>query len=399
MSYIPQIKNEDVATSANVAISKISGLQTALDGKEAAISAGTSAQYYRGDKTWAALNQAAVAGLQTSSSPTFAGLTLTGAITSPGAGANSERFGASSAAAGASSVAVGRSASAANSQTSAIGNSASAEANGGTTIGYSSVVTSPSGVAIGASAQSLVGGTGAVAVGATAQATARSVAIGYGATSVDLTVAIGYGAVVTGQSVAVGYATDTSGGSATAIGYTANSAGNASVAVGHGSVASATGSTAIGKSASDAFSGTAIGRGSTTTAGNQFVSGSGTLPINNVYFGKGVTNASPSAYAVNGTGGSGADIAGGDLNLAGGRGTGTGTTGKVNVQTAPAAGSTGSAANNLVSCAQFDAHAGTGTNGESRFLLLDTETNTLKRIVFGADNSGGAGLKVLCVAN
>jgi len=43
---------------------------------EAPISAGTTAQYWRGDKSWQTLNQAAVAGLTTASSPTFAGLTI-----------------------------------------------------------------------------------------------------------------------------------------------------------------------------------------------------------------------------------------------------------------------------------------------------------------------------------
>lgn len=45
---------------------------------EPAYAAGLATQYYRGDKAWATLNQAAVAGLTTGSSPTFAGLTLTG---------------------------------------------------------------------------------------------------------------------------------------------------------------------------------------------------------------------------------------------------------------------------------------------------------------------------------
>jgi len=45
---------------------------------EAALAAGTSAQYYRGDKSWQTLNQAAVAGLTTASSPTFVGVLLSG---------------------------------------------------------------------------------------------------------------------------------------------------------------------------------------------------------------------------------------------------------------------------------------------------------------------------------
>jgi len=52
--------------------------------KEPAISAGATSQYWRGDKSWQTLNQAAVAGLTTSDSPTFTGLTLSG-VTSTGA--------------------------------------------------------------------------------------------------------------------------------------------------------------------------------------------------------------------------------------------------------------------------------------------------------------------------
>ena len=47
------------------------GLAAALSGKEDTITAGTTAQYYRGDKSWQTLNQAAVAGLTTASTPTF----------------------------------------------------------------------------------------------------------------------------------------------------------------------------------------------------------------------------------------------------------------------------------------------------------------------------------------
>jgi len=44
---------------------------------EAAIAAGTSAQYWRGDKSWQTLNQAAIAGLASTDTPTFAGAVLT----------------------------------------------------------------------------------------------------------------------------------------------------------------------------------------------------------------------------------------------------------------------------------------------------------------------------------
>lgn len=47
-------------TSHAHAISDVTGLQTAIDGKEATISAGTTAQYWRGDKSWQTLDKAAV---------------------------------------------------------------------------------------------------------------------------------------------------------------------------------------------------------------------------------------------------------------------------------------------------------------------------------------------------
>lgn len=54
---------------------------TTFNNKEGAITAGTTAQYWRGDKSWQTLNQAAVAGLTTASTPTFAGVTLAGNLT------------------------------------------------------------------------------------------------------------------------------------------------------------------------------------------------------------------------------------------------------------------------------------------------------------------------------
>lgn len=49
------------APSAHVhATSDVTGLDAALSGKEPAISAGTTAQYWRGDKSWQSLNKSAV---------------------------------------------------------------------------------------------------------------------------------------------------------------------------------------------------------------------------------------------------------------------------------------------------------------------------------------------------
>lgn len=66
-------------TTDHAALSNLDLASSGHTGIEPTLSAGTSAQYYRGDKTWQTLNQAAVAGLTTSSAPSFAnGMTLTG---------------------------------------------------------------------------------------------------------------------------------------------------------------------------------------------------------------------------------------------------------------------------------------------------------------------------------
>lgn len=49
------IVDADIAAGAAIAQSKISGLSSALTGKEPTITAGTAAQYFRGDKTWSSL--------------------------------------------------------------------------------------------------------------------------------------------------------------------------------------------------------------------------------------------------------------------------------------------------------------------------------------------------------
>jgi hypothetical protein len=50
------ITDADINASAAIAQSKISGLTASLAAKEATITAGTTSQYYRGDKSWQTLN-------------------------------------------------------------------------------------------------------------------------------------------------------------------------------------------------------------------------------------------------------------------------------------------------------------------------------------------------------
>lgn len=90
-----------------------------------------------------------------------------------------------------------------------------------------------------------------------------------------------------------------------------------------------------------------IGSIATPTASNQAVIGSASTSIADVFFGNGVTQTSPQSYAINGTGGSGTDVAGGNVTIAGGKGTGSGVGGSIILSVA-SAGSTGSSLNNIV---------------------------------------------------
>lgn len=120
-----------------------------------------------------------------------------------------------------------------------------------------------------------------------------------------------------------------------------------------------------------------IGNGVRVTAANQAVFGSDTSSTQNVYFGSGVASTSPIAYTINGTGGSGSNVAGGNVRIAGGQGTGSAAGGSVIIQISTA-GSSGSSANALHDNATFDANGltinpkttGAGNTGEVRFLEL-----------------------------
>src|SRR5581483_8886283 len=118
-----------------------------------------------------------------------------------------------------------------------------------------------------------------------------------------------------------------------------------------------------------------------STTQNAFVSGSaasgGAEKITDVYFGDGFSATSPVAYTIHGTAGSGSNIAGANVILAGGQGTGSSTGGSVIFQTAPA-GSSGSSLNSLVEAARFVA------NG---FFGIGTTTPSARLTVWGADTA------------
>ncbi len=205
---------------------------------------------------------------------------------------------------------------------------------GGEAFGAGATVAGTNQTAIGAGATTTGGGSaGNTAIGQGAIAGDNSLAVGSGAS------AFGFGGTAVGKSALAGQ------NSATAIGRAAN----ANTSGSHGSVAIGNASVVNGQSVGGAI---AIGSGATALA-NQLVIGSVlsvvTLPqfISDVYIGNGVTAAAPQSVTYHATGGSGTDIAAAALNLAGGRGTGTGLGGSVVIQTAPAGGS-GTTQNALV---------------------------------------------------
>ncbi len=185
-------------------------------------------------------------------------------------------------------------------------------------------------------------GNGNVAIGYNANASGASIAITRGIT----------GAVASGGGIAIGGTAGTSavaimgtaGGNAVAIGNGTNATQSGNVAIGEQAIANATISMAIGDraKANHNFS-VALGLGSKTSAANEFVAGGYFVPggygIYNVYFGSGPqgdqTNViNGESYTINGSGGFGTDKNGGNITIAGGKGTGTGTPGSIIFSTA-----------------------------------------------------------------
>jgi hypothetical protein len=194
-------------------------------------------------------------------------------------------------------------------------------------------------IAIGKSASAASGDyPGAVAIGANALAGHKSVAIGKSASSGTNGSAIGYQTNATGGGLAIGY------------------------------VASAVGSYSI-----------ALGFLASAASANHFVAGGdGVGVINEVFFGKGITSATPTAYTINGTGGSGVDINGGNLILAGGKGTGTGTGGAIVFRTSSAGGTSNSTLNALSNRMTIDSNGnvGIGTSSPGASSILDISSTT-----------------------
>ena len=218
-------------------------------------------------------------------------------------------------------------------------------------------------VAIGSGAMSVISSGVAIGAGATTGSSSGSTAIGASANvSGNSSVAIGAGSVVSGAfGVAIGQGVTSTGSGVTigrgaagsnAIGYNADSSGHTQAqAWGTSCTAGALGSVAMGYAADSSHSGSiCIGNRATSTAAYQLVIGSdylsGAVKIDNVYIGEGVTSASPDGVTINSTGGEGTDIAGSDITIAGGKGTGSAVGGEVKFATS-APGATGTTLRSL----------------------------------------------------
>lgn len=165
----------------------------------------------------------------------------------------------------------------------------------------------------------------------------------------DQSLAVGNGAIVGTVSTggtAIGALT-AAGSRDTVIGANASSiSGTSNTLVGEG--ASSNGTGAVG-----------LGRGVVADPAT-FVVGSNAFPIPDVFFGKGLNNATPTTTTIHGTDrAAGTDVSGatGILALAGGRGRGTGIGASVIIRVAPVA-TTGSALNPFVDSVEFPAVGG-----------------------------------------
>jgi hypothetical protein len=101
-------------------------------------------------------------------------------------------------------------------------------------------------------------------------------------------------------------------------------------------------SVGVGRALNIAHSGCVVlGLLGASTANNQFIVGgtSASFGISDVYIGDGVVNASPLGFTLNATGGSGTNIAGAQLSIAGGKGTGNAAGGNIVFKTSDAGSS------------------------------------------------------------
>lgn len=143
----------------------------------------------------------------------------------------------------------------------------------------------------------------------------------------------------------------------------------------------------------------AVGRSAKVREDNQAVFGSVESRLNNWFLGQGIASAINllNEFTMQSTSReTNANLSNTyHFNIAAGQGTGTGEGSHLRFKTAPS-GTAGTTQNALVECARFDVNT---SAGETRFLLYDNDSGTLKRVSLGAADSGGVGFKVLRITN
>lgn len=215
---------------------------------------------------------------------------------------------------------------------------------------------------------------GATAYISNQQGQSSSEAFGLNATvSSTSALAVGNNATATGQfSTALGDGTE---------------AAFASTAVGRLADASGQHSTAIGAHSSAAFFGAiAIGESATATANNQLIIGGPTTDgseVTQAYIGSGVTDVTPANITIQGTGGSGANVAGANVTLAAGKSTGSANGGSLSFQIS-APGGAGSTLNSLTTVASLS-----GANGAATFQNATNSADAFRIINAASDELVG----------
>ena len=319
-------------------------------------------------------------------------------------GSTSTAFGSQATASATDTLAIGAASSATVADAMALGRSAQATAADAIAIGKSATASGNQAIAIGEG--TTASGTYATAIGENASASSSNTSVGRNAQSTGVgNIAVGRDALAnnaSGESVAVGYDAEATAWRTTAIGRGAHATATSSTALGWGSYVTGVHSVALGRGSENTVDDNSVELGGEGQRQIYFGVGSkhkyderitGT-EIDNTPASNPVTLHGPDAFDE--TASVTNNIAGGDLQLAGGRGTGTADGGSVTIQTAVAGGVSNNTKNALATVAEFDTNA---TAGNTRFLIYDVDNGQLERVSVGAADSGGSGFKVLRIAN
>lgn len=360
------------ASAANATAMGVSSLADAADatalGKSA--DAGGTDAVACGQAANASATNATAVGANTAASASGATTVGEGGSVS---GANSVGVGQALSITAASSVVVGQAGSVTGATSVIVGQGSSTTAVNTVGVGQGISITQPGAIAIGQGASVTGAGfSNSIAIGkaATIANFSNAIVIGTTTTPASDTVAIGYG-ITNGYGVTIGRSATNNNSTSVAIGPNASVAAANAVAIGSGTTMSATGGNGvvigtgstcadtecvvvgynstvssgndscilIGASLSNSNSNELIliGKSLTATASNQAQIGSAIL---NYWLGRGVTHTGAAqSTLIHATDGTGTNVAGDLLILAGGAPTGSGTGGSVKIQTAPAGAS------------------------------------------------------------